>query len=86
LFVGEFTRLWSRLRPLIETEVQAQSIGGKSTLLLTERNGTKLRQQGATALVFQGLMSSMRSNPVDKRRICCHPLADVRGSVDCRQR
>jgi predicted NBD/HSP70 family sugar kinase len=39
LFVGEFTSLWNRVCPLIETEVQAQNIGGKSTLLLTEKNG-----------------------------------------------
>jgi predicted NBD/HSP70 family sugar kinase len=56
LFVGDFTSLWNRFRLPIETEVQAQNISTANILLLTERNGTRLRQQGATALVFQGLM------------------------------
>jgi predicted NBD/HSP70 family sugar kinase len=56
LFVGEFTSAWNGFHPLIQTELQAQNIGGTSTLLLTERNGTKLRQQGATAMVFQELI------------------------------
>ena len=56
LFVGDFTSLWNRFRLPIETEVQAQNISTANILLLTKRNGTRLRQQGATALVFRGLM------------------------------
>jgi predicted NBD/HSP70 family sugar kinase len=52
-FIGEFTSAWSRFRPVIEAEVQAQSISSEPTILLAGQNGATARLRGTIALVFQ---------------------------------
>jgi predicted NBD/HSP70 family sugar kinase len=52
-FIGEFTAAWSRYRPVIEAEVQAQSITPGSILLLAGQDGATARVRGTIALVFQ---------------------------------
>jgi len=51
-FIGEFTAAWSRFRPVIEAEVQAQSISAEPTILLAGENGATARLRGTIALVF----------------------------------
>jgi predicted NBD/HSP70 family sugar kinase len=51
-FVGEFTSAWNRFRPVIEAEVQAQSISSEPTMLLAGQNGATARLRGTIALVF----------------------------------
>jgi predicted NBD/HSP70 family sugar kinase len=51
-FIGEFTSAWSRFRPVIEAEVQAQSISAEPTILLAGQNGATARLRGTIALVF----------------------------------
>ncbi|HEY3939655.1 MAG TPA: ROK family protein [Bryobacteraceae bacterium] len=52
-FIGEFTAAWSRFRPVIEAEVQAQSISATPTVLLAGQDGATARLRGTIALVFQ---------------------------------
>jgi predicted NBD/HSP70 family sugar kinase len=52
-FIGEFTAAWSRFRPVIEAEVQAQSISAEPTILLAGQDGATARLRGTIALVFQ---------------------------------
>ena len=51
-FIGEFTSAWNRFRPVIEAEVQAQSISSEPTILLAGPNGATARLRGTIALVF----------------------------------
>ncbi|MBV9302989.1 MAG: ROK family transcriptional regulator [Acidobacteriaceae bacterium] len=53
LFIGEFTALWDRFRPVIEAEVQAQSISPEPTILLAAKDGATARVRGTIALVLQ---------------------------------
>lgn len=53
VFIGEFTAAWPRFRPLIEAEVQAQSISVEPTALLAGQEGAIARLRGTIALVFQ---------------------------------
>lgn len=53
VFIGEFTAEWSRFRPLIEAEVQAQSISIEPTTLTAGQDGATARLRGTIALVFQ---------------------------------
>jgi predicted NBD/HSP70 family sugar kinase len=53
VFIGEFTAAWSRFRPLIEAEVQAQSISIEPPALLAGQDGATARLRGTIALVFQ---------------------------------
>jgi predicted NBD/HSP70 family sugar kinase len=53
VFIGEFTAAWSRFRPVIEAEVQAQSISIEPTVLLAGQEGATARLRGTIALVFQ---------------------------------
>lgn len=52
-FIGEFTAAWSRFRPVIEAEVQAQSIAPEPTTLLAAKDGATARVKGTIALVLQ---------------------------------
>jgi predicted NBD/HSP70 family sugar kinase len=51
-FIGEFTAAWNRFRPVIEAEVQAQSIAAGPTLLFVGQDGATARVRGTIALVF----------------------------------
>lgn len=53
VFIGEFTAAWSRFRPVIEAEIQAQSISMEPTALLAGQDGATARLRGTIALVFQ---------------------------------
>jgi predicted NBD/HSP70 family sugar kinase len=53
LFIGEFTLLWDRLRPVVEAEVVRQSISPEPTRLLAASDGATARVRGSIALVFQ---------------------------------
>jgi predicted NBD/HSP70 family sugar kinase len=52
-FIGEFTAAWDRFRPVIEAEIQAQSISAQPTRLLAAQDGATARVRGTIALVFQ---------------------------------
>ncbi len=52
-FIGEFTAAWNRFRPVIEAEVQAQSIAAQPTVLMAAKDGATARVRGTTALVLQ---------------------------------
>jgi len=52
-FIGEFTAAWNRYRPVIEAEVQAQSIAPEATVLRAAEDGATARMRGTMALVFQ---------------------------------
>ncbi len=52
-FIGEFTAAWNRFRPVIEAEVQAQSIAPEPTTLLAAKDGATARVRGTIALVLQ---------------------------------
>ncbi|MFZ0593848.1 MAG: ROK family protein [Bryobacteraceae bacterium] len=52
-FIGEFTAAWNRFRPVIEAEIQAQSISAQPTRLLAAQDGATARVRGTIALVFQ---------------------------------
>lgn len=53
VFIGEFTATWNRFQPVIEAEVQAQSISIEPTMLLAGQEGATARLRGTIALVFQ---------------------------------
>lgn len=53
LVIGEFTRLWSRLGPLIEDDVAEATLVGKSPRLRTADDPGRARLRGAVALVLQ---------------------------------
>lgn len=53
VFIGEFTAAWSRFHPVIQAEVQAQSISIEPTVLLAGQDGASARLRGTIALVFQ---------------------------------
>lgn len=51
VFVGEFTAAWSRFRPVIEAEIQSQSVGAPPSIV-AGRDGGTARVRGTVALVF----------------------------------
>lgn len=53
IFIGEFTAAWERFRPVIEAEVQAQSISLRPTIIRPAQDGSTARLRGTIALVLQ---------------------------------
>jgi predicted NBD/HSP70 family sugar kinase len=53
IFIGEFTAAWERFRPIIDAEIQAQTLSSVPTLLLTGRDGATARVRGTMVLVLQ---------------------------------
>ncbi len=51
--VGEFTRLWERLGPVIEAEVAACVLIGKPPIIRPAADPQTARLRGTVALVFQ---------------------------------
>jgi predicted NBD/HSP70 family sugar kinase len=52
MFIGEFTAAWNKVRPVIESEVKAQSISGEAPKLFAGQDGATARVRGTIALVF----------------------------------
>ena len=54
LVIGDLTRSWDRMGPIIEAEVQAQVLrGGVAPRLVPVHEGGMARLRGAIALVLQ---------------------------------
>jgi predicted NBD/HSP70 family sugar kinase len=53
IFIGELTAAWERFRPIIDAEIQAQTLSSAPTLLLTGRDGATARVRGTMVLVLQ---------------------------------
>jgi predicted NBD/HSP70 family sugar kinase len=53
LVVGEFTRFWRRLGPIIEAEIAAASFVGKPPRVRPSDDPSRARLRGAVALVLQ---------------------------------
>jgi predicted NBD/HSP70 family sugar kinase len=53
IFIGELTAAWERFRPIIDAEIQAQTLSAAPTLLLTGRDGATARVRGTMVLVLQ---------------------------------
>ena len=60
-FIGEFTAAWNRFRPVIEAEVQAQSISAEPPTLLAGQDGAIARIRGTIALVLQKHFGALAS-------------------------
>ena len=53
IFIGEFTAAWDRFRPIIDAQIQAQTLSAAPTLLLAGRDGATARVRGTMVLVLQ---------------------------------
>jgi predicted NBD/HSP70 family sugar kinase len=53
IFIGELTAAWERFRPIIDAEIQTQTLSSAPTLLLTGRDGATARVRGTMVLVLQ---------------------------------
>lgn len=53
VFIGELTAAWERFRPIIDAEIQTQTLSSAPTLLLTGRDGATARVRGTMVLVLQ---------------------------------
>jgi predicted NBD/HSP70 family sugar kinase len=51
--VGEFTRLWHRFGPVIEAEVAAQTLAGRTPKVVPAQEGQTARLRGTIALILQ---------------------------------
>jgi predicted NBD/HSP70 family sugar kinase len=51
--VGEFTRLWPRLGPVIEAEVAAQTLAGRMPRVVPAPDGQNARLRGTIGLILQ---------------------------------
>ena len=53
VFIGEFTSAWGRFRPILDAEIQAQTLSAAPTLVLAGRDGATARVRGTMVLVLQ---------------------------------
>jgi len=53
IFIGELTAAWERFRPIIDAEIQTQTLSATPTLLLAGRDGATARVRGTMVLVLQ---------------------------------
>ena len=53
IFIGELTAAWERFRPIIDAEIQTQTLSSTPTLLLAGRDGATARVRGTMVLVLQ---------------------------------
>ena len=53
IFIGEFTAAWDRFRPILDAEIQAQTLSAAPTLVLAGRDGATARVRGTMVLVLQ---------------------------------
>ena len=53
IFIGEFAAAWDRFRPIIDAQIQAQTLSAAPTLLLAGRDGATARVRGTMVLVLQ---------------------------------
>ena len=61
LVIGDLTRSWHRMGPIIQAEVQAQALsGGLSPRLVPVHEGGMARLRGAIALVLQKHFGAVR--------------------------
>jgi predicted NBD/HSP70 family sugar kinase len=70
IFIGEFTAAWDRFRPIIDAEIQAQTLSAAPTLLLAGRDGATARVRGTMVLVLQkhfgAPLSTKKSTCIDR--------------------
>ncbi len=53
VFIGEFTAAWDRFRPILDAEIQAQTLSAAPTVVLAGRDGATARVRGTMVLVLQ---------------------------------
>ena len=53
VFIGEFTSAWDRFHPILDAEIQAQTLSTAPTLVLAGRDGATARVRGTMVLVLQ---------------------------------
>ena len=53
VFIGEFTSAWARFHPILDAEIQAQTLSSAPTLVLAGRDGATTRVRGTMVLVLQ---------------------------------
>jgi predicted NBD/HSP70 family sugar kinase len=53
VFIGEFTSAWDRFRPILDAEIQEQTLSAAPTLVLAARDGATARVRGTMVLVLQ---------------------------------
>jgi predicted NBD/HSP70 family sugar kinase len=77
--VGEFTRLWPRFGPIIESEVAAAVLAGKAPRIRPATDPRTSRLRGAAALVLQKHFGASSRDDVSASRPDTRPLS---GSVN----
>jgi predicted NBD/HSP70 family sugar kinase len=76
LIAGDITTSWSRIGPIVQTELEKVTLAGTPPRLRTTNDGELSRLRGAAAIVLQRHSGYRRSKPgaLDRPRRALHPL------------